>query len=291
MAEDLGPSQLVVIEYHRADEFTFPEQAMRTDFYGSPYQPHAIFDGYESHAGSPGVSEYEPTVNQHLTEPAPLTIDDLSFEIDSNSQIANIAATISVEQEISAANVEIWAILTETPVQGWQFDSDWYKYVCRDVAMQPVTISQPGQSESFTFEMDVAAEWETDNLDAVVFVQDKISKHIHQAATAEPGGAVDIEPNDPSALQNGLGQNYPNPFNPTTQVPFSLARSGRVTVDVYALDGSRVKTLMDREQPAGTHEVRWDGTNSRGETVGSGLYLYRLTTDEITITRSMILMK
>ena len=70
--------------------------------------------------------------------------------------------------------------------------------------------------------------------------------------------------------------NAPNPFNPATLISFSLAASGPMEIGVYSLDGRRVKILESGSREAGVHSVRWDGTDSRGVSVASGLYVVRL---------------
>jgi phosphatidylinositol-3-phosphatase len=71
----------------------------------------------------------------------------------------------------------------------------------------------------------------------------------------------------------------PNPFNPQTSIHFLLPRELAVSAEVYAIDGSRVVSLLDGVVfPAGENEVRWDGLDARGGRVASGVYLFRLTT-------------
>jgi phosphatidylinositol-3-phosphatase len=71
----------------------------------------------------------------------------------------------------------------------------------------------------------------------------------------------------------------PNPFNPQTSIHVSLPRALLVTGAIYAIDGSRVASLLDHETlPSGDNEVRWDGRNARGQRVASGVYFFRLTT-------------
>ena len=99
---------------------------------------------------------------------------------------------------------------------------------------------------------------------------------------------------DPSAPENRhelpesmtLHQNYPNPFNPATQIRFDLAEPGHVTLTVYDMLGQRVATLADTPMSTGQHEVTFDATG-----LSSGIYLYRLSSGNRTLTRSMLLMK
>ncbi len=69
---------------------------------------------------------------------------------------------------------------------------------------------------------------------------------------------------------------YPNPFNPTTTIDFSLTRSGPVRVEIYAVDGQLVRTLLSDDRTAGSHQVRWDGTGNTGGRVPSGAYFCRV---------------
>ncbi|HEU4929082.1 MAG TPA: FG-GAP-like repeat-containing protein, partial [Candidatus Krumholzibacteria bacterium] len=93
-----------------------------------------------------------------------------------------------------------------------------------------------------------------------------------------------------------LGQNYPNPFNPTTRIEYRLPEGAagtktRVSVVVYDVRGAKVRELVNGEQEPGKHAVDWDGRNDAGETVGSGVYFYRLRTPQFVDTRKMVLVK
>jgi hypothetical protein len=88
-----------------------------------------------------------------------------------------------------------------------------------------------------------------------------------------------------------LDQNYPNPFNPTTQLAFALPKAGHVRMDVFNVLGQKVTTVVDGEYPAGNHTVTWDGTNSSGGSVSSGVYFYRIEADSFSKTRKMMLLK
>ncbi|MCP4568634.1 MAG: T9SS type A sorting domain-containing protein [FCB group bacterium] len=88
-----------------------------------------------------------------------------------------------------------------------------------------------------------------------------------------------------------LDQNYPNPFNPTTTIAFDLARRAEVKILVYNIIGQSVRKLADREFNAGQHTVTWDGRNQDGRAVASGIYLYRMVSEEFSSTRKMILLR
>jgi hypothetical protein len=84
---------------------------------------------------------------------------------------------------------------------------------------------------------------------------------------------------------------YPNPFNPSTHVTFSLAATQAVRLAVYDLQGNRVRTLVDEERPAGRHEAVWDGRDTDGRGVASGVYMARLVSGGVSEMRKMILLK
>ena len=93
-----------------------------------------------------------------------------------------------------------------------------------------------------------------------------------------------------------LFANYPNPFNPETWIPYQLAGSSEVTLHIYDVRGRMVRHLQLGPQPAGIYESRsrsayWDGRNSLGEPVASGVYFYTLTAGDFTATRKMLIKK
>ncbi len=90
---------------------------------------------------------------------------------------------------------------------------------------------------------------------------------------------------------HSLSQNYPNPFNPETVIHYDLPVRGRVHVSVFNMMGQKVATLVDGEMDAGSHSVVWNAKDSNGESLASGVYLYRMETDGFVQTRKLILMR
>jgi hypothetical protein len=92
-----------------------------------------------------------------------------------------------------------------------------------------------------------------------------------------------------------LYQNHPNPFNPSTTIPFTVPGpdGGRsaVSLTIYDVRGSRVKTLVEGSFPTGRHSIQWDGRNQRGEEVSSGFYFVQLRTGGMKTTRKMVLIR
>jgi len=90
----------------------------------------------------------------------------------------------------------------------------------------------------------------------------------------------------------GLAQNVPNPFNPVTRIRFDVVPGGaRVTLRVFDVEGRLVRTLVDGFEVEGERTALWDGSDSRGYPVASGLYFYRLEAADFVETRKMLLLK
>ena len=83
----------------------------------------------------------------------------------------------------------------------------------------------------------------------------------------------------------------PNPFNPRTRIDFELPRRARVRLDVFDVSGRLVTTLLDGTRAAGPGSVVWEGKDGKGNSVGSGVYLYRLEYEQARISRKMVLLK
>jgi len=88
-----------------------------------------------------------------------------------------------------------------------------------------------------------------------------------------------------------LRNNYPNPFNPSTIIAFDMARAGDVTIEVYNIKGQRIKEVVSGSYSAGRHSVVWNGEDSAGRVVGSGIYFYHMTTSGYSSVRKMLLLK
>ena len=88
-----------------------------------------------------------------------------------------------------------------------------------------------------------------------------------------------------------LHQNYPNPFNPGTRIEYTLKKAGHVSLHIYNVLGEKVKTLLDQDQPVGFYRINWDGKNDKGQSVSSGLYLYKLQVNGFSQAKRMLLLK
>lgn len=88
-----------------------------------------------------------------------------------------------------------------------------------------------------------------------------------------------------------LHQNYPNPFNPSTTIKYDLPQTTKVVLKIYNLLGQNVITLVSKQQPGGYKSVIWNGRNSAGQFVGSGIYVYRIQAGDFVQSRKMLFLK
>ena len=135
-------------------------------------------------------------------------------------------------------------------------DND-YEYVDRSV--------EPGRSYSYLLESRTA---------------DGDVRELHRATAVIPSRSLVLE------------QNVPNPFDPRTSISFYLPARTRVRLDIYDVRGALVRHLAQGVYDTGMHSAEWDGTNTSGQGVASGFYVYRLVTDgQPALTRKMMLLK
>ncbi|HPG40465.1 MAG TPA: T9SS type A sorting domain-containing protein [bacterium] len=88
-----------------------------------------------------------------------------------------------------------------------------------------------------------------------------------------------------------ITQNYPNPFNPQTTIDYAVPEGCRVQVIIYNTRGEKVQQLADHFHPAGIYSIKWDGRNYYGAKVSSGVYFYKIITQDFTEIKKMILAK
>ena len=88
-----------------------------------------------------------------------------------------------------------------------------------------------------------------------------------------------------------LLQNYPNPFNPTTTVTFDVPTESWVTMEIYSIQGRRIRTLVSESYTAGRHSVMWNGTDEFGQHVSSGAFVVRMTAGDFVDTIKMVLLR
>ncbi len=88
-----------------------------------------------------------------------------------------------------------------------------------------------------------------------------------------------------------LLQNYPNPFNPSTTIEYKIIERGNVDVKIYSITGELVTTLKNNIQNPGSYKIIWNGDNSYGEKVSSGIYFLQVKHNAELLTKKLMLIK
>jgi len=102
---------------------------------------------------------------------------------------------------------------------------------------------------------------------------------------------VGIDELDNLPLATRLNQNYPNPFNATTSIMYYLAERGDINIVIYDLLGQKVYEFNQSDVEAGSHSLIWEGTDTGGRPVATGVYFYRLKVGDFSDTKQMLLLK
>ncbi|MBN2012020.1 PQQ-binding-like beta-propeller repeat protein [candidate division KSB1 bacterium] len=92
-------------------------------------------------------------------------------------------------------------------------------------------------------------------------------------------------------IKYNLTQNFPNPFNPTTTIHYQLAMNSEVKLSIYNTNGQLVRTLVNEYQPAGLKSIVWNGLDTKGQKVSSGIYVYQVEVGDYIDSKKMIMMK
>ena len=113
--------------------------------------------------------------------------------------------------------------------------------------------------------------------------------YIPYSTSAPPPPKLEDETELPLTFE--LRQNCPNPFNPTTTISFALDTPAYASLAIFNLLGQRITTLVDGFMEGGEHTVMWDGRNTAGEPVSSGIYFYVLQSGDKEIANKMTLLR
>jgi len=108
-----------------------------------------------------------------------------------------------------------------------------------------------------------------------------------------PTGIGDTDSPEVPITTERMLQNYPNPFNPTTRITYFVPEGSaqHVTLVIYDVTGARVRTLVNDAKTPGRHGVEWNGRDTNGNPVGSGVYFYQMTQRGFVATKKMLLLK
>lgn len=261
--------------------------SMVTD-YGVGGVPAMFIDGLDGGSSGNFVSMF--TQRKQLKSPMRV---ELSFNDETDELTVKVH---NVEMMRDIENFKMRAFITEDNVyyaggNGETHHHQAMRYIFPDTDGLdcPTTLG----THTWVLDTPLTGSWTYDNLRATVYLQDMDSRIMLQSGTEFlkdiDDGVSAVGDQVVSAYK--LNSNYPNPFNPSTTISFNLPRNEHVEVSVYAIDGTKVATLVNETMSEGGHQVVWMGKDSNGASVASGAYLYRLTTPSFSETRVMTLLK
>ncbi len=199
-----------------------------------------------------------------------------------------------------------WAFVITSNLQGKAADAS-YIMLAKNIRTGVITSKKVATDKGY-----VSAVWANLNRKSVIQVNDKIeftlvdekgtvvsgpfqrnitSTDIHNAYLSVQMRVGDVRPK-----ATILAQNFPNPFNPETWIPYQLSQASKVTINIYDVSGHTVRTLNLGHKSVGSYMTTgtaayWDGKNSTGESVSSGIYFYSLQTKNFSATRRMVILK
>ncbi|MBT3756347.1 MAG: T9SS type A sorting domain-containing protein [Candidatus Cloacimonetes bacterium] len=267
-----------------------PGAQERVGLYQASIFPAASFGGIDLLLGwDCTLVNYQNSYNDIVTIESAFTID---LEIEQlREESFELSAEVVVTDNITSDNNQIFFIITN-----WAFYNDenpWFYLVVAKSEKEDVSIINVGESATYTAELNVEMQpdWNLEDLYAVAVIQNWDDLEILQAAQKE---FISTSANDPLApIEISLHQNYPNPFNPSTTISFDLIEESDSNIElvIYNLKGQKVKQFFNNQLSAGKHSVVWNGKDDEGKSVTSGVYFYKLKTNNFEKTRKMLLIK
>ncbi len=129
---------------------------------------------------------------------------------------------------------------------------------------------------------------------------DNVRIYDHSISEDEIQSIIEMEQAELSAVQQAahripqqfvLRQNCPNPFNPVTTISYTLKRALVIRIDVFDVRGKLVRSLYNGQKTSGEHSIYWDATDNHGNLLPSGIYYYRLSSEDVTQTKKLIYLK
>lgn len=201
------------------------------------------------------------------------------FESETNQDSANQNIWQQVYDNLSAGDPQKQCL----GITFFEFNDEWWKAGnpnSHDVGFD----SPPGMPYDNFFNEEYFGFVKVDRTPKLAFHS---IKEIWNQTTAAVGNTESEE--IPFSLQ--LFQNFPNPFNTCTKIRFSVSKGEKISVKVYSITGQLVNTLFEGRQPAGIHELEWDGRNYDDRMAASAVYLIQLKSSKALLYRKIALIK
>jgi hypothetical protein len=172
--------------------------------------------------------------------------------------------------------------------------------VIEDSCAQILVYSESANRDPLPFNFEVVTgrssnspilNYEVLNFNTGKFEKDLLISGCQEYSVVKLGEQGEQEEEIPVITKPKLYSNYPNPFNPTTTISFSVPREEDIELTIYNIKGQKVKTLYSGIAEEGKHSMIWNGKNTNNKSVSSGIYFYKLKTNNKVLTCKMLMMK
>jgi hypothetical protein len=264
----------------------------RRYYYGVNSVPQGIMQGTHIYIGSPFNWTALSAFYDYYTgtgSPTSVQVTDTRIAGDSikcNITVTNLSTLPAGTYIMRTMVVERWVVYAVAPYPplGETVFGNVFRKSLPSVAGTPIPTAAGTYNFEFRYKV-VSPPMNDSSIYTMAFIQNDVDKMVLNSG--RPGMLVGIEPyinNSPTSFS--LQQNYPNPFNPTTNIKFTLPKESSVTLKVYDMLGSEVRTVVDGYHKAGSYNIYFDAAN-----LSSGIYFYTLKTNEFADTKKMILVK
>lgn len=234
------------------------------------------------------VHQFEPTFIE-----AALLVDQemLTAVTQINNQIHELAPVLNsptIENGVTVVSSE-----STIPIDAMvkHYDGSTYLFAV-PMRLGPATGSFEFTGYSGSASLEVLGEERTINVVDGKFEDSFETYEVHLYKLSDVvTGVKDEEEKGAVVSDYLLAQNYPNPFNLETVIRYTVPTRSFVELSIYEITGELVATLISSPHSEGEYTINWDGKNTEGRTVASGIYLYQIKADNFSEARKMVLLK
>jgi hypothetical protein len=254
----------VMVNYNVAPAQTYDVSVTRSDGTGNEdYTIEAVHSIYREYTGN---DTYGP-----FTIGAGHSLDLHEFYLP--------AGTLEVELENVSGAVD-WALVVHRPDEAYMTRSS-------HVTDGSSFFAGPGEDEAVSVELPYLGFYSVAVFKRTgAYLGESGSYRLHLS-----DGVTAAEPDETPPVRTALTSIYPNPFNPQTRIAFDLAERSTVRLEIYDLQGTRVRALIEADLAAGRHEATWDGRDGTGRLLATGVYFARLEAGATKEMRKLTLVK
>ncbi len=290
--------RILPIFNHIGDIYEISAGTIRSNYYDVGGYPTCVVDG-ETAASFRGTAttlsnEFTTNTLNNLNIGSPFSIN---ANIDMNAGGFSGDVTISMIGGVAyPGNVKLRVVATEN-IQfndggengRLQYSEQVLREYYPNVNGTEINLTK-GESETYTIEGNYSDLWNKQKIVIYAYIQNDNNNRILQAVNLGQSTGIDNK-EEIFISEYKLDQNYPNPFNPTTTISFNINKASNVKLTVYNTMGKEVRSLVNTNKNVGKYNVVWNGKNNSGVNVPTGIYFYKLQSNNKTLVKKMMLMK